>query len=183
MLSITAFPFANNESFNKSLPFNSKLESILAPLATVKESLKLKPPSIDNFPLIVKLESIKTFPTTLKESFNVKTESILTLPLTYKLESTLAFKVFTFVLILFESDIVSLSILFDNMTEVSEILTFKFVPEVVELLNSSILFDKVIVSFFCNKNEVSLFILFVNIAEVSEIFNLKLEEESIELLN
>jgi flagellin-like hook-associated protein FlgL len=45
--------------------------------------------------------------------------------------------------------------------------------------DSSIIFDKVIVSFFCNKNEVSLFILFVNIAEVSEIFNLKLEEESI----
>ena len=179
LLSIIAFPFNNKESFNKSLPFNNKLESILAPLATVKESLKLKPPSIDNLPLIVKFESINTLPITLKESFNVSTESILTLPLTYKLESTLAFNVFTLVLILLDNEIVSLSILFDNMTDVSEIFNFKLEPNVVLLAKLLILFDKVIVSFFCNKKEVSLLILFVNIAEVSDIFNLKPEEESI----
>ena len=73
---IFAFPLATSESPNKSLPFNSKLESILAPLVTVKESWKSNPPLIDNLPLTIKLLSTIAVPLTNKESF------ILVLPFT-----------------------------------------------------------------------------------------------------
>ena len=48
--SIIAEPFASNESPKKSLPFNNKLESILAPLVTVNESLKSKPDATVSLP-------------------------------------------------------------------------------------------------------------------------------------
>ena len=69
------------------------------------------------------------------------------------------------------------------MTDVSEIFTFKLVPVAVAEARLSILLDKVIVSFFCNKKEVSLFILLVNMAAVSAILKFKPEEESILLVS
>ena len=69
------------------------------------------------------------------------------------------------------------------MTDVSEILTFKLVPVAVAEARLSILLDKVIVSFFCNKKEVSFFILLVNMAAVSAILKFKPEEESILLVS
>ena len=50
----------------------------------------------------------------------VTTESINTLPFTYKLESILAFKVFTFKLILLDKEAVSRSNLLLNIDDVSE---------------------------------------------------------------
>ena len=82
-------PFTIKESFTNILPFTSKLESILAPRDTVKESLKLSPDATVNFPPTykfcptVKFESINVLPFTLKESLMVNKESNLALPFTY----------------------------------------------------------------------------------------------------
>ena len=89
-----------------------------------------------------KLVSINTLPFTLKESLIVSTESIFTRPFTYKLESILAFNVFTFKLILLDSEAVSLSILWLNITDVSAI--FNFEPADVSIVLLSLVFNVLI---------------------------------------
>ena len=86
--------------------------------------------------------SINTFPLTLNESFIVTKESIFTKPLTYKLESILAFNVFTFKLILLDSEAVSLSNLLVNIAAVSAI--FNFAPADVSNVVLSLLFNELI---------------------------------------
>ena len=128
--------------------------------------------------MIVKLESTNTFPFTLNESFTVTTESILTFPLTTKLESIVAFKVFTFKLILFDNETVSLPILLVNIEEVSPI--FKY-PELGSPgLPTNFVFNKLIL---LDKEAVSLAKRLLNIAAVSVINNLKPEVVSILVFN
>ena len=86
--------------------------------------------------------SINALPFILNESFIVTTESILTTPLTYKLESILAFNVFTFKLILLDSEAVSLSNLLVNIAEVSAI--FNFAPADVSSVVLSLVFNVLI---------------------------------------
>ena len=92
--------------------------------------------------LIVNKESNLACPLTFNESLIVTIESILTSPFTYKLESILAFKVFTFRLILLDSEAVSLSILLLNITDVSAI--FNFAPADVSSVELSLVFNELI---------------------------------------
>ena len=148
LLPIFTFPLANTESETYNLLLAKILCSILAPFETIKESLNCSPEFNIKFPFIsksfptVKLVSINTLPFTLSESFIVTTESILTRPFTYKLESILAFNVFTFKLILLDSEAVSLSNLLLNIASVSEI--FNFAPAVVSRVVLSLLLNSLI---------------------------------------
>ena len=118
---INPLPLATRESLSKSFPFNIKLESILAPLDTINESLNFNPvfniklpltsksfPTVillsnkeipftsnespkNNFPFKFKLESILAPLETNKESLNFKPFFNIKFPRTVKFESTIVF--------------------------------------------------------------------------------------------
>ena len=175
-------------TFKLILPFNALALSTNDPLIVVESDLNLVVMTVESVKIAARktralsindrfivVESDLNFVVMTVESVKIaarKTRALSTNDRFIVVESDLSFVVIAVesVLIFVAKIKESLYTLLLKALELSA----RAVPEADPVVNALILFDKVIVSTFCNKNEVSLLILLVNISAVSEILSLRL---------